>query len=658
MLQIKPFSKKLVFKILATFFIFFLLIMVLFFGLRQKLLEQSIVKLKQKISAEYQATLLTESVSFQGLSGLQIENITLIPNTSDTLFHLKKLETEISLFKLITGKIQMDKLIINGGFFQGIKTENSRNFDAFLKKNKQKIKDKEQSNHDYAEQSYRLIDIFLSLIPIDLKIENLNFIIKDLDNHNYFYLNSIVLKDKKLKGIVNFQHQNLLQQIFVTGILDPRNKNAAIEINAPQNKIITLPYINKRWGLHARFKKLILKWDQMNFKQGIFSFVGSSEIDHLYVNHSKIASQDVIIKKAKFDFDTRVGAKFIQLDSASNFQMNGLKINLFGSFSNDGSKVYEAHIKIPTIAAQKFIEALPVGLFSNFEGMKASGTLGYSLKFKFNPLRSNELVFEPNVTTNQLKIISYGKANLSKMNNDFSYQAIENNVKQRAVLIGADNQDFTPIGNVSKLLENSVLTSEDPSFYQHAGFIQDAFKQSILKNFKENKFARGGSTISMQLVKNVFLTREKTISRKMEEIMLVYILEKKRIVPKSRMLEVYFNIIEWGPNVYGIAEVSRFYFQKTPSELNLKESLFLASIVPRPKKFMYFFDAEGKLKKFAEDKNNFIKNLMLQRGLIQTTDTIGYHQPLILSREAKSFIKQPKEKEIMEENILEYFQEE
>jgi hypothetical protein len=73
---------------------------------------------------------------------------------------------------------------------------------------------------------------------------------------------------------------------------------------------------------------------------------------------------------------------------------------------------------------------------------------------------------------------------------------------------------------------------------------------------------------------------------------------------------------------------------------------------------MYFFDAEGKLKKFAEDKNNFIKNLMLQRGLIQTTDTIGYHQPLILSREAKSFIKQPKEKEIMEENILEYFQEE
>jgi membrane peptidoglycan carboxypeptidase len=79
----------------------------------------------------------------------------------------------------------------------------------------------------------------------------------------------------------------------------------------------------------------------------------------------------------------------------------------------------------------------------------------------------------------------------------------------------------------------------------------------------------------MQLIKNVFLTREKTVSRKLEEILLVYILENNRIVSKERMLEVYFNIIEWGPNVYGIGEASRFYFQKSPSELTFNECLFL-----------------------------------------------------------------------------------
>jgi membrane peptidoglycan carboxypeptidase len=77
----------------------------------------------------------------------------------------------------------------------------------------------------------------------------------------------------------------------------------------------------------------------------------------------------------------------------------------------------------------------------------------------------------------------------------------------------------------------------------------------------------------MQLIKNVFLTREKTVSRKLEEILLVYILENNRIVSR-RMLEVYFNIIEWGPNVYGIGEASRFYFQKSPSELTFNECLF------------------------------------------------------------------------------------
>ncbi len=72
----------------------------------------------------------------------------------------------------------------------------------------------------------------------------------------------------------------------------------------------------------------------------------------------------------------------------------------------------------------------------------------------------------------------------------------------------------------------------------------------------------------MQLVKNVFLTREKTLSRKLEEILLVYLLENNRLVPKARMLEVYLNVIEWGPNVYGIGESAQFYFRKNPERIN------------------------------------------------------------------------------------------
>ena len=210
---------------------------------------------------------------------------------------------------------------------------------------------------------------------------------------------------------------------------------------------------------------------------------------------------------------------------------------------------------------------------------------------------------------------------------------------QRPIIVGTSNPDFTPLNEISPYLQKSVLTSEDPSFFSHHGFINEAFKQSILKNIRTKKFSRGASTISMQLIKNVFLTREKTISRKLEEILLVYLLENNRIASKERMLEVYFNIIEWGPNVYGIGEASRFYFNKKPSDLNLKECLFLASIVPKPKKFMWQFDADGLQKAFANKHQDFIRNLMFRRGLLTSEDTIGQKIPIQISGAARSFLK-------------------
>jgi len=204
--------------------------------------------------------------------------------------------------------------------------------------------------------------------------------------------------------------------------------------------------------------------------------------------------------------------------------------------------------------------------------------------------------------------------------------------------VGAANPNYTPLNQISPYLRKSVLTTEDPSFFSHRGFINEAFKQSIVKNIRTKKFARGGSTISMQLIKNAFLTREKTLSRKLEEILLVYIMENNRIVSKERMLEVYFNIIEWGPNVYGIGEASTFYFEKSPSELTLNECLYLANIIPSPKKFMYQFNSEGNLKSFAINRDRLLKNIMMRRGIIVPDDTL-YQMPILVKGAAKSFIK-------------------
>ena len=105
------------------------------------------------------------------------------------------------------------------------------------------------------------------------------------------------------------------------------------------------------------------------------------------------------------------------------------------------------------------------------------------------------------------------------------------------------------------------------------------------------------------------------------------------------MLEVYFNIIEWGPNVYGIGEASHFYFQKSPSALTLNECLYLATIIPSPKKFMYKFNDQGNLKDYAIKQNTFLTNLMTRRGLLEPSDTLYKSQPIFISGAAKSYIK-------------------
>ena len=150
----------------------------------------------------------------------------------------------------------------------------------------------------------------------------------------------------------------------------------------------------------------------------------------------------------------------------------------------------------------------------------------------------------------------------------------------------------------------------------------------------------------MQLVKNVFLNRNKTIVRKLEEILIVWLMESTHVVSKERMYEVYLNIIEWGRNVYGVSEAARYYFGKHPSQLTLGESIYLASIVPRPKTGLYSFNYEGQLKPYIASYYNYIGNIMARRGLAPADSlssygfyTVSLREPLRPDRPASDSLR-------------------
>jgi membrane peptidoglycan carboxypeptidase len=125
-----------------------------------------------------------------------------------------------------------------------------------------------------------------------------------------------------------------------------------------------------------------------------------------------------------------------------------------------------------------------------------------------------------------------------------------------------------------------VLTTEDGSFYRHKGFNHSAIRASLIANLKAHRFVRGASTITMQLAKNLFLSREKTIARKVQEVILADYLEQT--FTKEELMELYLNVIEFGPDLYGIGAAADHYFAREASELDLSESLLLATLLPRP----------------------------------------------------------------------------
>jgi len=615
--------KKIVLWTLSIVVVLLAIAAISFYAFRDAALQKAVAKVTSKMEREYNTKFTIQKASFKGLSGIEVQGITLVPHNADTLLQVQQVSTSVNLSKLLLGDIQLGTLEMKNGYVQMVKDSVGWNFRSFLQKKKSDEDDDDTSTSSYADRAYRILTKALNLVPTDMVLENLALRVDDMGRKVSLNMTQLKLADKQLESTIHVTEDTIAQTWKVTGMADPRNHKADLKFYNTDTTRIAIPYIAKRYGLKSGFDAIQLNVDKIEMEGGELHVDGYASIKNFMVNNRRIATKDVVIDNARFDYRFLFGDEFVALDSTSTVQLNKLKFNPFAKYSVENDTTYQLKVVIPKMPAQDFITSLPKGLFTNFEGMEAEGNFSYNLNFLYNKNKPRALVFDSSIKKDGLKITKFGEADLAKLNGSFVYRAIDNGRAQRPVLVGSSNPNYTPISEISPFLRKAVLTSEDPSFFSHHGFITEAFRQSIIQNIRTKKFSRGGSTISMQLVKNVFLTREKTLSRKLEEILLVYILENNRIAGKERMLEVYFNIIEWGPDVYGIGEASRYYFDKSPSQLSLDECVYLASIIPRPKAFMWQFNDEGLLKSYAVKHNTYMKNLMLRRGLIMPEDTVA-----------------------------------
>ena len=171
------------------------------------------------------------------------------------------------------------------------------------------------------------------------------------------------------------------------------------------------------------------------------------------------------------------------------------------------------------------------------------------------------------------------------------------------------SQGWVSLSHISKQTVGAIVVSEDWDFFSHHGFDIHEIKKAFKTNLKRKKFAFGASTITQQVARNLFLSKKKTLPRKLKEIFIAVLLEK--IVGKEKILETYFNIVEWGDGIYGISRASHYYFEKEASALSPQEGAFLAMLLPNPRGYSRAIEKRG-LTFFAQNRIHSILEKMIK----------------------------------------------
>jgi hypothetical protein len=585
---------------------------------REALLKSAIDKATAKAKRDYNLDVKIGSAHFTGTSTVSFSDVSIVPEQRDSLLNIKNLVVSVKLMPLVIGEIKLSDVLLQDGFIHLTSIKGVKNFDFLFKKKK----DTTSTTHkvDLSVLANNLVNELLYKIPDNLTLNNFSISFKDDSNKVKLLAKTAIIKDGNLKSTIDVD--NGAATWHIDGKMHPSDKNIDVKLYADGTKV-ELPIIEKKLKLKLNFDTISTKLTKVEHGGGETKIYGSWAVHNLLINHPALSSGDIVFPDAAIDANVFVGSNYVSVDSSSMIHVKKLTARPYIKYTLNPVKIYELKINTGWLNATDIFDAFPHGLFDALDGIEVAGKLNYALNFYMDSSKPDDLQFDSRLSKDGFRIVKYGKTDLTKLNSPFVHTPYEKGKPMAPHLIGPENPEFTPLNEIAPDLRNAVMTAEDPSFYTNHGFVEEAFRKSLATDFKTKKFKRGGSGISMQLVKNAFLSREKTLARKIEEILIVWMIENNHIMNKNRMLEVYLNIIEWGRNIYGISEASHFYFGKSPSELNLGESIYLASIVPYPKGGLYAFQPDGTLRPGLHGYFNLIGRLMAGKGLTQR-DTSAY----------------------------------
>jgi hypothetical protein len=483
---------------------------------------------------------------------------------------------------------------------------------------------------NYSLMANRIVHRLFLAVPRRLDMDTVRIIVQKAENvQNLTFYQSTIMQGA-VRSFFCTGEETDTTTILLEGRINHKKLYADLSAHNPfQGKcILSFPGKNP---VRAGFDSLQISLSFPHYSNKLVTIRGTSVSKGLTLEGDRISLNTLSVDRFMSSFLLHVTPHAVELDSSSGVTINRISLHPYAFITRDPQLKMDLKICPVTWDAGHFFHSVPQGLFTSLTGFDATGDLHFFLTFSMDTRSLDSLHFSSGLTSDNFKILRYGIDDYRLLNTEFIHHFYEKGSLVASFPVGPSYPDFASLADISPWLKTCVLTSEDGGFYFHNGFNPDAIRESIIANIKEGRFVRGGSTVTMQLVKNVFLTRNKTIGRKLEELLIVWIIENNHLAGKDRMFEVYLNVIEWGPGIYGIKQASRYYFNKYPAELTLQESLFLAGIVPFPKRFKSVFESNGFPRSWFANYMQRMKDLMVARNRILPSDTAGVDTHVLLT---------------------------
>jgi hypothetical protein len=372
------------------------------------------------------------------------------------------------------------------------------------------------------------------------------------------------------------------------------------------------------------------------------TFGGTFHLADLAVGHPMLADREVhgLNLEGKIAGKISRSARMLEI-TQGEFLSRGLPVQLTGSIALAGgqmpdgnlrpAKVAKGHFVVPPISCQAGLNAIPKEMAPYLAGYQLSGTFSSDIEVAIDWNDLDATVLDGSLAIRKCKAKERPSDSPERLKEDFEHYVEVDKGEWLSFEVGPENPDFVPLVDISPFVAKSIITTEDSAFATHHGFIPSEFRTALVNNLKAGAFKYGASSITMQFVKNVLLYRKKTLARKLQELFLTWDVEN--VLDKDRIMEIYLNVIEYGPGLYGIGPAAAHYFDKAAKDLTPTEAAFFSSILPAPKQ-RYKQYCAGTLTKWTEDKIARILGLMLKRGRLTKEEyDLAIVTPLVFAKD-------------------------